>query len=142
MKNKNILTILAILSTLGFINSVYLTLKKYISSGSSFCNISQAINCDAVMQSSYSEIFGIPIALISSIFFLCTTIYFIASRNSYALSQIARVRMLFLIGSLFGMYLIYVQEFILNTYCILCLGLDVILFSSLVLLSLVKDRNK
>lgn len=49
----------------GALTTVYLTVQHFVAmhGGSSICNVSSVINCDAVNTSQYSELYGIPIAL-------------------------------------------------------------------------------
>ncbi|MFS4460019.1 vitamin K epoxide reductase family protein [Bdellovibrio sp. HCB2-146] len=72
MKNsalKNKFLLLALLTTLAAIGvHLYLTqhfyaLKFGTQEGPSVCNVSETMNCDVVTASSYSALFGIPIAL-------------------------------------------------------------------------------
>ena len=71
MKNnaKNSFLLIALISTLlslgvfGYLSTHYYELKFGAPTASSMCNISDVMNCDAVAASSYSALFGIPMAL-------------------------------------------------------------------------------
>lgn len=69
MKNKKLFLTLALLITLVAIGvHVYLTqhyfdLKAGASEGGALCNINDVMNCDAVTASSYSALWGIPMAI-------------------------------------------------------------------------------
>lgn len=56
-------------SLLGLGCSAYLLSRKSATDGNSACNIDQTINCDVVNTSVYSEIAGVPIALLGVAFF-------------------------------------------------------------------------
>ena len=49
------------------------------------------------------------------------------------------VRGILIFGVAYGFYLFLVQHFILKTYCVFCLGLDVTLVASLILSFLIKE---
>ncbi len=48
-------------------------------------------------------------------------------------NKIKWIRGLLLLGVINGIYLIYIQHFILKTYCIFCIALDIILLSSTII---------
>ncbi len=50
--------------------AAYLTLQHSPASGSSFCTVNAVIDCDAVNRSAWSELFGIPIALLGFGFYV------------------------------------------------------------------------
>ena len=58
--------------TLGFGVSVYLTVQHHVAlaGGASVCNINDTFNCDLINTSEYSELFGIPIAIMGAGFYL------------------------------------------------------------------------
>ncbi|MCB9796202.1 MAG: thioredoxin domain-containing protein [Alphaproteobacteria bacterium] len=62
----------AVSSTLGAGVSVYLTMSHYAaqSGAESVCNINETFNCDAVNTSAYSELFGVPIAVLGLGFYV------------------------------------------------------------------------
>lgn len=72
MKLNRKLLILSLLTTIGFF--VYLAIHHYSVrlglGGSSLCEISSKVNCDAAAASSYSELFGIPIAVLGAFYTL------------------------------------------------------------------------
>mgnify|MGYP001611697474 CR=1 FL=1 len=55
---------------------------------------------------------------------------FLFVKNIHLLSW---MKWILLFGVLYGLYLIYIQHYIIKSYCILCLSLDVVLIISLLL---------
>lgn len=142
MKRKGALILLLVLSVIGFLDAAYLTVKHYTEVPSTFCNINSVLSCDTVTQSIYSEVLGVPVALMGGLFFLSGIIYF-----SYLLKTNEPMRYgdtlgLYVAGLSYGVYLIYVQHFILQSYCIMCLLLDSILLLSVLLLTIHKHCLK
>src|SRR3989338_3456404 len=56
-----------LLSFLGVLLSSYSFLHKQGFTSGAFCNLNATFNCDVVNQGPYSQIFGIPVALIGII---------------------------------------------------------------------------
>ena len=78
--------------------------------------------CDTVTSSAYSVIFGVPVALLGTLYYLTVfllTIAFIDTRKR-VFFDIAR--MCTVAGFFFSLWFLYVQAFILHAYCIYCLG--------------------
>ena len=69
------LVVAAVLSLIGLGLSLYLTRQHYlfIESGSpSACNFGGAWNCDLVSSGQYSELFGVPLSHLGTLFYLLT----------------------------------------------------------------------
>lgn len=121
--NRN--KILIILLALGIAVSAYLTYVHY-APGALFCPETGIINCVAVVTSSYSVIFGIPLALYSLVWFALAILF-----TQYKKTKpISGVWLLIGIGgiaySLFSMYM-------LGKVCIYCSALDVLIVASIAL---------
>ncbi|HEB13869.1 MAG TPA: vitamin K epoxide reductase family protein, partial [candidate division WWE3 bacterium] len=56
-------------SILGMVVMAYLAYLKFTEGASSFCDLSEGLSCSAVNQSIYSEIFGIPVAILGFSYF-------------------------------------------------------------------------
>lgn len=108
---------------LGFSDSVFLTWEHYTLS-SIGCPISPWINCLAVTTSKYSEIFGIPLALLGSIYYLF--MFFFLSRKQKMFNHFLLITSSF--GVLFSLYLIYIQAFAIGLFCLYCLASALISF--------------
>ena len=116
-----------VLTILGLIDSTYLLISHYKNytdvSYSSFCAISQAINCDTVAQSPWSIFLGVPIALWGITgYILFLTILFLVRENCP--QSIVLWKILFslsLLFSLISLFLGYISATKIHSYCILCI---------------------
>lgn len=104
-----------------------LSLHNHYSSASSFCTVSEKINCDIVNRGPYSEILGIPVALLGIlgyaffgfvVFFnkeLTKWLDFEKKDYWFSLSLISSAMLAF------GLYLTSLEIFFIHAFCILCL---------------------
>ncbi len=51
------------------------------------------------------------------------------------------VKILLVLGVIYGLYLVYIQHFILQTYCLFCIILDLIILSSLIIAYNLKNEK-
>jgi len=118
--NQRLMTAIAVLASLGIAISAFSLHHHFSRSKTSFCNLSQALNCDLVNRSSYSAFRGIPVALIGLIGYLLI----LALATFYR--QKAETPMMLLIasvgGSAFALYLAYLEAYVIHAWCILCLS--------------------
>lgn len=63
-KKKKILKTILLLSFFGVLVALYSLYEFYFGSDSSLCNINSTFSCTAVYKSGYSQIAGIPVALL------------------------------------------------------------------------------
>jgi protein-disulfide isomerase/uncharacterized membrane protein len=127
--------------TLGFIFlllglglSSYLVSHHYdlvygMSGTKSFCNVSATLDCDAVNTSSFSEIFGIPVALLAAVAFLVEMLLLLGIRAFDEQEKKKLARYFFYLTSLNVVYsiaLAFVSTFILKTYCLFCISLYIV----------------
>ena len=144
MKEKRGELIIFISSLIAILTSTYLLYSHY-SDVSSFCDVSQAISCDIVNRSLYSEIFNIPVSLFALItFFVVNVLSFAALRNEKPLGLSKKkiyniIFWLVIIGVLFALYLVYIEAFVLYAFCPLCLLLDLLIL--IILVTVIKLRN-
>ena len=150
LKWLNRLNFLAILATL------YLTYLHYKPSASSICNFGDYLNCDIVNQSTYSELFGIPVAILGLLTYLFLFLVGRAMLKNYKFYKIWKwlrpFRIFWImfaviaVGVLFSLYLSYIEFFVLRALCIFCLAQQIIiiidLFLILSILSAVDEGNK
>lgn len=127
----------------GIIVSAYALAHHFELTEGEFCSINDVLECDKVNRSVYSEIFGVPVALLGIIFY--------ASVFSLALVKFLRPTLdadeyfyqkaLFYLsaaGLLFTLYLNFVEMFLIKSFCLVCLmsfaaiiGIFAIVFTSL-----------
>jgi uncharacterized membrane protein len=114
--NRLLLLVVSLLSVVGFIDSLYLTITHYTNALVP-CNFTQG--CETVLRSSYSEIFGIPLASLGIVFYIVTlssSIFFIQHNSFHKWLSIWG-----LVGFLSTLYLLFIQAFILRAFCQYCL---------------------
>jgi len=131
--------IIAVLSLAGMVVSAVSLQRHYARSATSYCDFTQSFNCDVVNRSEYSEVAGIPVAGIGvagyALLFLLSTF-----RRSRAETP-TQLAIASAVGLGFAVYLTYVEAFELRTWCILCLGSQVLIFIITVLSTIIKFRR-
>ncbi len=136
------------LTFIGALASAYLIKVKY--TGSGFCEINAKFSCDVVNSSKYSEILGIPVALLGVIayLFMGLSAYFNLTVRNFKNKWMAKlfsfeVLLYFALISLtFTLYLSGIEFFVLKAYCILCLTSQVAMLGIVGSLVYMKKRWK
>jgi protein-disulfide isomerase/uncharacterized membrane protein len=100
----------------------------------SFCSVSDTVNCDTVVTSSYGTLLGVPVSVWGLAFYAVLLV--VARRAASADEETAgRARAdafaLAVFGAFFSLYLLAVSAIVLKTLCLLCLGLYVVAALSL-----------
>ena len=135
-KSKYFKPLVLALSVIGFLLSVYLTYLHYTEGQAAFC--SHGSDCDVVRHSSYSSIFGIPVALLG------TVGYALIFWFTYV-SMSRKVRWLLLYtlsfaGFVFSAYLTYAELFELKAICPYCVASAVIMTAIFILIAIRKSE--
>jgi uncharacterized membrane protein len=117
-----------VLAILGMIVSAVSLQHHFAKSKTSYCDFGESFNCDVVNRSQYSSIAGIPVAGIGvagyAVLLAFATLYRTKAETPVLLTLAS-------LGGLgFALYLTYVEGFVLQAWCILCL-------SSLTLITLI-----
>lgn len=118
ISNKLAILLFAI-ALLGFADASYLTIEHY-SGVIPPCSVTSG--CETVLTSAYSTVLGIPVALGGAIYYLFILIsifIYFESKNNKALKWSL---LLTIPGFIASLWFVYVQVFILHSYCIYCLG--------------------
>ena len=112
--------VIAALATAGIAVSSFSLYHHFSKSKTSFCDLGQTFNCDLVNRSSYSTVFGVPVALIGIVGYLVilafATVYREKAETPFLLAAAA------LAGLAFALRLAYIEAFVLNAWCLLCLS--------------------
>ena len=115
-----LMSVAAILAVCGIVVSSISLQHHYAKAKTEFCDIGQSFNCDLVNRSQYSEIMGIPVALIGMIGYGAlaglATVYR-ERRETPSLIFAGAVA-----GLGFAIYLTYIEARVLGVWCILCLS--------------------
>lgn len=123
IKNKYILPLIAILAFLGFLDATYLTILHYKNAFPP-CTITRG--CETVLTSKFATVFGVPIALLGSLFYtaviaVCILFYHHSKRIfSNAIFFIAAT------GIIASILLFYIQLAIIKNFCQYCVLSEVI----------------
>ena len=117
---------------------VYYTLKETLP----FCPLQQSpgivMNCDAVLESRYSMIFGIPLELFAVAYFIINLllVYFIAFGNDRLFK--ASLKTLFgwrFLGIAIVPYLVFVELFLVRAICIYCTMMHVAIIADFIIIT-------
>lgn len=116
-----ILVILLILAAAGVIDSAYLTYKHYAVDASVTCGFGIFAECGRVLKSSYSQIIGVPLALLGFLYYCSLFIVLVAL--TFREIKLAKFTVLLLTfaGLFTSVYLVYIQVLILNALCLYCI---------------------
>ncbi len=118
-------------SLIGLIDSIYLTWIKLADKTAACSNIG---DCESVNNSQYSEIAGIPIALLGAGAFL--TIFLLLALEKRLPDQSTYLRMgvfgLSLTGTLYSVYLTYLEIAVLRAICPFCVVSAISIFVLLI----------
>jgi protein-disulfide isomerase/uncharacterized membrane protein len=104
--------------------SLYLGRQHHPAFAESACNINEVFNCDVVNTSAYSELFGIPVALLGTGFYVgCFALAIMASRSKEAYSRAGHlITVGGLVSVLYSAFLGY-QSSLLGAWCLFCISL-------------------
>jgi uncharacterized membrane protein len=111
---------ISVLAVIGIAVSSVSLYHHYGSSKTNFCDFGDSFNCDIVNRSTYSSVFGIPVALIGILGYatlLALATVYRSKAETPAMLMIAST-----LGLGFAIYLTYIERFVLGTWCILCLS--------------------
>ena len=125
--------ILLLIAALGI--SLYLSYIE-ISNRDALCFANESFDCHAVQSHSTSKMLGIPVAF-GGVAANVILLLMLLLENRFAPLQESGVTLVFLgvlFGVLFSVYLIYLQAFVIEAFCIWCLAHEV-LYGVLLLLA-------
>jgi uncharacterized membrane protein len=138
---RRVVLLIAVLAVGGAVVSSVSLYHHYGTSQTTYCDFGESFNCDTVNRSTYSVIFGLPVALIGIIGYLVLLALATFYRSK------AETPVMLLIASLaglgFALRLTYIEGFVLAAWCILCLSslaliLGIAVLSSLLLVDSVR----
>lgn len=123
-KNKIFLFIL-ILS--GFADALYLTFKHY-SNEIVPCTNNIFVDCGQVLDSVYSVIFGIPLAVLGVVHYFILGVFFLLS--IYGAKKLFKYLFIFesFNGFVFSLYLVFLQVVVIGSICLYCMMSAIISF--------------
>jgi len=135
------------LSLVAMVDAAYLSYQAYVirfvNSGvaDSFCDVSQNMSCTNVLQSPYSQVFGLSFPWIALVVYpIILVLAYVGYKNKSVL-QAKIIQILSLGGMLFNFYIIYLETFYIFSFCILCLLCTAIITTIFIISSLLVKDN-
>jgi len=117
---QRLFSLVAILAVGGIVVSSISLKHHYATSKTEFCDIGNTFNCDIVNRSEYSEILGIPVALIGMVGYVAVlglaTVYRERRETPSLIFASASA------GLAFALYLTYIEGRVLGVWCIMCVS--------------------
>jgi uncharacterized membrane protein len=115
--NKRVITA-ALMAIAGFADAAYLSVK-HVYNADVGCLV--AGGCDAVLNSEYATILGIPLSFLGVVFYT-TVLVLLAAYLLYEGPLLYHViKTVVIIGFVFSVYLVHLQLFVLYSLCSWCL---------------------
>lgn len=114
---KWIIITLLIVALIGFVDATYLTIEHFLN------NIPPCTTdgCEKVLTSSYSEVIGIPVALLGAIYYLAILVLLIAYFDAKREVLLRSAMLLTPLGFLASIYFFILQASVINAFCQYCL---------------------
>lgn len=131
---------MTILGFFGLVLSLYLVQHHYaLAQEPAFCDMSSTVSCSLVSQSSYAELFHIPIAFYGVFWFL---VFLVILFFAYRKKSFAKLSLVLwaLSGFLFVFYLLY-AEWKIGAICAWCTLVHIDIFLLLPLAILLNRKN-
>jgi uncharacterized membrane protein len=136
LREGDYLLMLAILSVAGTILAGYLTYTHYYPPEHDFCDINNFLSCSGVRESPYAGILGVPVAVIGLAGFVAILVLTLLRFFKYDWPMTEQFPLLILLlsaaGTGFGVYLTYLEFFVILAVCLLCLASFFLITISLV----------
>src|SRR5206468_2515893 len=122
---------IALIAAAGVVVSSISFYHHFGTSKTSFCSFGESFNCDIVNRSTYSTVLGVPVALIGILGYLLILALATVYRDK------AETPVMLLIASVgglgFALYLTYIEKFVLQAWCVLCLSSLALILGEVVL---------
>jgi uncharacterized membrane protein len=122
------------ISLIGLGVSIYLTIEHYTGNTTLACSAGGTIDCAKVTTSPESKIIGIPVAVLGLPFFVAMVAANLPAAWRSPLPWVRYGRLLSLgVGTIFVLYLVYVELFRVDAICLWCTSVHVLTFLLLVI---------
>ena len=102
----------------------------------SFCNVNERVNCDSVLTSPFARVLGVPVAWLGVAAHAVLALLALAALGTSGVTRRSRLRLLVLGavgGAIFSGYMAFLSFTVLETACLMCIGLYVTATAELVL---------
>jgi uncharacterized membrane protein len=107
--------------------SVYLTIEHYSASTSLACPDTGVVNCLKVTTSTYSKLFGVPVALLGLLYYVGLTVLCCPPVWRRSPVWVGRLRLIAAaLGVAFVVYLVWAELFRVDAICLWCTAVHVV----------------
>ena len=117
LKKNKLILYSAIVAFLGFLDATFLTIEHFKNTIPP-CTTG---GCEVVLTSEYSVIFGIPLALLGSLFYLSVIILCVLILTNFKEIFLKLFYLLAGWGLIFSLFLLALQAFVIHAFCQYCL---------------------
>lgn len=111
--------LMLIVALFGFADAAYLS-AEYFTGGTPVCTVIQG--CGIVTTSAYAKIGPMPVAFLGAVYYLALIVGLVAYLDKRNVRWLQRVAFLPILGFGFTLYLVYLMAFVIDAWCIYCLG--------------------
>jgi uncharacterized membrane protein len=113
-----------VIALVGLAVSVYLTVEHFTSPALLACPEGAVVNCAKVTSSSYSQVLGVPVAVLGLLYFVVMA--GLLTPAAWRRRQLDAVRVAGIaVGVLSVLYLVWVELFRVNALCLWCTAVHV-----------------
>lgn len=109
--------VIAGLAFIGFLDALYLTVNHYAGAE---LNCFEFSDCNAVTQSKYSEVFGIPLSLLGVLYYLTVLLSSLLYIDKGIKKLLTLIAIITPLGFLFSLFFMYLQVFVIGSICAYC----------------------
>jgi uncharacterized membrane protein len=134
LSDRTLRLVAALVALAGIAVAAYLT-WSHVGDGSLVCPVGGG--CETVQESEYAEIAGVPVALLGLVAYV-VVLGLIAWDTPLARLAAAALA---LTGLLFSGYLLVVQLFVIDAWCVWCLANDVVIAPALAVVTALRLRR-
>jgi uncharacterized membrane protein len=133
LSERTLRLLTALVALAGAVLAAYLTSAHY-SDGSLVCPIGGG--CETVQESEYAEIAGVPVAVLGLGAYVVLLALVLWDSPTARLAAAA----LAFVGLMFSAYLLVIQAFVLDAFCVWCLVNDLLIAPALAVLTALRLR--
>ncbi len=130
---RNLFRATAALTIIGAADAIYGIVQHFGPTGTGVCNWGGRISCDIVNKSVFSEIAGVPVAIIGLIGYITIFGAALWANNTQQRSDTRNLFLLTLGGFLFSAYLTWIEVWWLRAFCPICIVSQTIITLILIL---------
>lgn len=126
-----------LLAVLGLLDSIYLTFEHFTDGATLACSDTGTVDCLQVTTSSWSQIAGIPVAVLGLVYFVAMTVLCLPVVWRRGPAVLVPIRIVSsVVGLLMVFYLLWAEFFQIHAICLWCTGVHIITFLLLIVLVL------